>query len=455
MANKKKTVIYFAPHQDDELLTMGLDICASVKKKMDVHVVLCADGSRSAVRRVLNNGKGCNKHAGKHCYDLTTEEFIAARDREFIGSCLALGVPKENIHIPEKRCVDGSVSDKEVEKIMLHYLRLLGEDALVCAISSGNGEAQHKDHKKVGWAAERLLRQGKIKKLKSFVEPYHYPQICGNARGIPVAAYVQRASAETAQKLKNAIASYSLWDPEQKRYAVGYHSVSTEFNDFLKNMEAYWFWRYNPSAMTRWEKLENRHRKWIQLYHQKQRYYSMGHCEQPELGAMQLTHISAGETERYGVFCNAHGLELRDKDLQRLKDGSSFWCLHLEDGTVVTTGWMAWKQHFYVGETDYGFRMDKSKSAVLFDFNTRPEHRGNGYYGILLRCMASQAPEPERFVIYTSPTNESSARGILKAGFRFDGNLCAEDRSLPRYLRRQGFSHIYRKNQWWGLRIRS
>ena len=29
MANKKKTVIYFAPHQDDELLTMGLDICAS------------------------------------------------------------------------------------------------------------------------------------------------------------------------------------------------------------------------------------------------------------------------------------------------------------------------------------------------------------------------------------------------------------------------------------------
>ena len=57
MASKSNRVLYFAPHQDDELLTMGLDICESVKKRMDVHVILCADGSKSGVRNVLKNGK--------------------------------------------------------------------------------------------------------------------------------------------------------------------------------------------------------------------------------------------------------------------------------------------------------------------------------------------------------------------------------------------------------------
>ena len=39
MFQKQKTMLYFAPHQDDELLTMGIDICNSVFKKWDVHVI--------------------------------------------------------------------------------------------------------------------------------------------------------------------------------------------------------------------------------------------------------------------------------------------------------------------------------------------------------------------------------------------------------------------------------
>ena len=34
--NHKKTVLYFVPHQDDELLTMGIDIC----KDDDISVFL-------------------------------------------------------------------------------------------------------------------------------------------------------------------------------------------------------------------------------------------------------------------------------------------------------------------------------------------------------------------------------------------------------------------------------
>ncbi len=455
MASKSNRVLYFAPHQDDELLTMGLDICESVKKRMDVHVILCADGSKSGVRNVLKNGKTCNKHEGTHCYDLTTEEFIRARDREFRGSCLAMGVKPENIHIPEKRAVDGSVSVKQAEDIMMQYLQLLGKDSLVCTISSGNGDKQHRDHKAVGKAAENLVNRNVIPRCKVFVEPYHYHQICDNARGIPVDPYVLKASPATAEKLKKAIASYSLWDPEQKRYAVGYHSVTVEFNDFLKEMKGWWFWKQNASSMSRKDRLIAQHRKWRKLYKQKQLYYSMKSCPQPDLGALHLIHIPVGKTEDYRVFCETHAVDLRDKDLQRLCDGASFWCLAQEDGTVVTSGWMAWKQHFYIGETDFGFHTEKSGSAILFDFNTKPEYRGNGYYGLLLRAIAANAEDVQTFVIYTSPHNHASDRGIRKAGFRFDGAMTAKGGSLRRYLRGHGFSRIYRKNQFWGLRVRS
>ena len=449
----KKTVLYFAPHQDDELLTMGLDICRSVEKGWDVHVILCADGSRSYVRGLLNDGKGCGKHEGVHCYELTEEEFVAARDREFTGSCMALGVPGENIHIPENRAVDGSVTVEEAEAIMLHYLEKLGKDSYVCTINSGNGDAQHRDHKAVGKAAENLLNRGVIRELKSFVEPYLYHKIIANSWILPVDPYVDKATEAEGEKLKKAIGSYSLWDPEQQRYAVGYHSVTTEFNDFLKNLKSYWMRRQRAKDMNRLDRIVWRHRQWRKFYKQKQLYYSMGPCEAPDLGSLQLTRMDKGDEERYRAFCEAQGLTLREKDVQRLRDGSSFWYLSLEDGTAVTTGWLAWKQPFYIGETDFGFSMEKSDAAILYDFRTMPEHRRKGYYVLLLRSVAARF-DAKSFLAYTSAVNVASQKGILRAGFRFDGTFSARDGSLKKHLRSHGFTGIYRKQQLMGLRTR-
>lgn len=449
----KKTVLYFAPHQDDELLTMGLDICRSVAKKWDVHVILCADGSKSYVRGLLNDGKSCSKHEGEHCYQLSVEEFIAARDREFVGSCMALGVPRENIHIPEKRAVDGSVTVEEAEAIMLHYLEKLGKDAYVCTINSGNGDNQHRDHKAVGKAAENLLNRGVIREVKSFVEPYLYHKIIANSWILPVDPYVEQATEAESEKLKNAIGSYSLWDPQQQRYAVGYHSVTTEFNDFMKERKAYWMRRQRAKDMTRLDRMTWRHRQWRKFYHQKQLYYSMGPCEAPDLGTLQLIRMGKGDEDRYRAFCESQGLTLREKDVQRLRDGSAFWYLSLEDGTAVATGWVAWKHPFYIGETDYGFSMEKSETAIFYDFRTMPEHRRKGYYVLLLRSIAART-EAKVFLAYTSAVNVASQKGITRAGFRFDGTLTPRDGSIRRYLRKHGFIGIYHKQQLMGLRSR-
>lgn len=269
MSFRKKTVLYFAPHQDDELLSMGIDICASLKKNHDVHVILCADGSKSYVRGLLNNGKACAKHEGIHQYNLSVEDFIKARDREFTGSCLALGVPEGNIHIPEKRAVDGSLYVSYGEALIRSFLSRFDADVEICTISPSNGPSQHSDHRNIGQAAENLLKAGVIRKVRFFIEPYLFEKIKDNPQFIPVAPTIQQASSSVARKISAAVDSYSLWQPEQQRYAVGYHSVTTEFRDFLQTKTCYSFEKYHPASMTKGEQLRERHRQWLKRIFQK------------------------------------------------------------------------------------------------------------------------------------------------------------------------------------------
>jgi len=451
MHKTSKTVIYFAPHQDDELLSMGVDICNSISKCKDVHVVLITDGAGSRVRNTLNNGKKCKKHPGEHIYELSVEQFIKARDDEFTDSCMALGVKKNNIHLPEIRGKDGGLVLSVVEKTIKRYVELIDKDAVVCTISQNNGPKQHKDHKTLGRAVENLLNKGIIRKRKLFIEPYHYEEIKDNARLIPVEPTIITAKKDVVEKIKSAIAAYSYWNPQQQRYAVGYHSVTNEFNDYINDISNRFFVKINPGNMTFTEKIDWQHKKWLKFKKQKQLYYSLSECKKPDLGEYKLISIFAGECDKYKKFCEEYGVTLTDKNLKRISDGSSFWCLTSKNNEIMSTGWLAYKHHFYIGETDFEFNMDKCDTGLLYNFETKEEFRGRGLYGLLLRSIISNANGPKEYVIYTSPDNFSSQKGILKAGFTYDGTLKAEDKSLYNYLRSKGFTAVKRKYKLWGL----
>ena len=153
MFGKRKTKLYFAPHQDDELLSMGVDLCASLDKGEDVHVFLCTDGSQSKVRLRLNNGQKCPKHPGIHQYALTLEEFSQARDREFMDSCLALGVAPGNIHILPQRAVDGSLAPERAARIIRDALKEYGDDVQVCTL----GTTGHWELRRMIWCGRVLF----------------------------------------------------------------------------------------------------------------------------------------------------------------------------------------------------------------------------------------------------------------------------------------------------------
>ncbi len=222
--------LFFAPHQDDELTNLGPEICRALAEGRRVTVVLCTDGGASSVKRMLCNGGVCAWHAGPHIYTLTAGQFVAARDTEFSASCAALGVPEGETVISPLRAPDGGLTVQTAKAIILEALR--GRDSancLVCTLAPMPERGQNPDHTALGQAARELFAAGAFGALRLTHEFILLPP-----EGPPAGARVTVPAPEELQKIKAAAGCYRLWAPQRGRWAVGYHSVADEFNDFLK-----------------------------------------------------------------------------------------------------------------------------------------------------------------------------------------------------------------------------
>lgn len=234
---EKQDVIVFAPHQDDEVLSMGTFIRQSVDNGCRVHVALCTDGSRSWVRTELADGLTCSFHEGSHAYSLSEEEFVSSRDDEFFESCRALGVSPLDVCIDSGRSRDGQLDVDAAKAIISKYLAQY-PNAVVCTMSPVVGPSQHADHRALGNAALELYREGSIADLRLFVEPYNVRdfQRCNPGLGLE-----ETASSGDASALLAACDAYSMWNPPANRYAIGYHSVGGDFDAFSgSGYVSYW-----------------------------------------------------------------------------------------------------------------------------------------------------------------------------------------------------------------------
>lgn len=230
----RNTVLYFSPHQDDELLTMGIDICSAVNNGDDVHIILCTDGRKSGVRARLANKEKCPWHRENHIFELSEDDFVRARDAEFIESCSVLGVAKEKVHILPNRAVDGALTVEAAEEMIKSCLEKYGKKATVCTIYFDNGVTQHKDHKALGKAAYNLRQKGIVRKARFFREPY-----CAAPAEIKLVR--KNATPEIARRIGYAVSAYKRWKPAGGRYAIGYHSVPRDLDNLCKEMITYYF----------------------------------------------------------------------------------------------------------------------------------------------------------------------------------------------------------------------
>ena len=236
-----KKILYFVPHQDDELLGYGLDIAMETKTGSEnVYVYLCTDGSSSGVRRMLcDNNEACFIHQGKHQYDLSREEFSKARDREFVLSLVALGVKKENIKIYEDRAVDGSLTFDYALKKMREEIKFSGspDEISIRAYAPYRKKPQQTDHSRLGLAAIELFENNEVGEIKLIVEN---PELDFSVTDFPQ-HYFSKISFDDDAKVKitNACKAYRIWEPENGFYAIGYHSVYGEFVNYLTFPDMY------------------------------------------------------------------------------------------------------------------------------------------------------------------------------------------------------------------------
>lgn len=221
--------LFFIPHQDDEVLTFGVKIIQEcLSSNSEVHVILCTDGSASAVRKILCNWHRCGLHKSLHHYRLSLEKFIEARDKEFIASCGQLGVCPQNIHILDNRSADGKLSVDIAQNIIKNAIgkySLTDQFTVHTFFPSEHNQAI--DHRNLGLAALNLQKQGVIRNLNLFLDPH----CLEDNQQIEFFDFVEIKCFDDEEKKKiiSAKNEYGIWDPKRGRYAIGLHSVPDLF----------------------------------------------------------------------------------------------------------------------------------------------------------------------------------------------------------------------------------
>lgn len=209
------TAFFISPHQDDELLSMGADIEAHVKAGRTVAVILMTDGSGSSAR-----SKMC---ADTVYYCLTVEQFIAARNREFIAGVTALGVKPSNIFFENLK--DGGTNAVLDEQVLTKWAKWFPK-------ASYKGESYRDlnvDHIALGNALRSMKSKGKIIDVRYYqFRPYW------STMPVTSSWFVQGGS-----RVKAAIAAYNVWQPSVGRFAIGpRYSVPPSFKALASDLRS-------------------------------------------------------------------------------------------------------------------------------------------------------------------------------------------------------------------------
>jgi LmbE family N-acetylglucosaminyl deacetylase len=218
---QKPAAIYYSPHQDDELLSMGMSIVTSLAQGYDVHLVLMTDGGGAV--GALND---VNTRLTKEGYpNITKQDFIKARTDEFLRSAAALGVKRENIHL--MNFIDGQLTYDQAKQTIESF-----EKQYPHAIHKSMSYYDwHNDHAVMGRALRDLYNEHTIRDVRFFIKNVQFTTVPGSAEA-------PRQLTANLPRIKAAADVYKLWEPASQHYSVGYISVPSNFDVLEKNPQS-------------------------------------------------------------------------------------------------------------------------------------------------------------------------------------------------------------------------
>ena len=108
------------------------------------------------------------------------------------------------------------------------------------------------------------------------------------------------------------------------------------------------------------------------------------------------------------------GQDISEKAKSRIENGDILVCLFF-DKILAGYGWGRYQSSLYFSYVSNGIDLEK-EIFYIYDCFTYPEFRGKGVYPLVLAKLCEVADRSEVYVACQS-LNESSIKGILKAGF--------------------------------------
>lgn len=223
------TVLYVAPHQDDETLSMG----SSIRKHLeaigpagqpvhDVHVLLLTAGSGSGAQAAT---------------DLDDVAFSRARDDEFVRACRALGVRPESIHFAADRAVgDTELSVAEAQAAIVDFLDE-HPGTWIKTYTDLPCEGRHADHVHTGQAVRNLITIGAL--TPSTVRFYIEPWAISQWRAVN-SVTVGSERAASVSRVQRAFDEYGDEDIPGGKYGIGYLSIAAKFRSLRPDPVNYW-----------------------------------------------------------------------------------------------------------------------------------------------------------------------------------------------------------------------
>lgn len=201
------TIVYYIPHQDDEVISFGVAIYNSLQEGKDVHIALLTNGANSQVRKKLN---------------LTKKEFTEARNKEMEKALQALGVDLDNLS--RRNFEDGELTVEQVENVMKEYV----EKYPNAEHSTFSYLDPHSDHSNSGIALRNLIEEGIIPEGKFYIGPNYEPEEDIEIEADPYDDSYYPIILAASQ-------SYNIVDEEHGFYGIGWKSVPSQFESLESN----------------------------------------------------------------------------------------------------------------------------------------------------------------------------------------------------------------------------
>lgn len=123
-----------------------------------------------------------------------------------------------------------------------------------------------------------------------------------------------------------------------------------------------------------------------------------------------INNASDEQTLQYLIRC---GQRLR-------KSSSNGYCLQGHDTPALHFLWVHSYNGFHLEEIDAKLESNDPSAVMIFDCWTPAAYRGRAYYATAIRLAAAcQQKQQRRVWIFSAVKNESSLRGVIKAGFLY------------------------------------